>query len=91
MVKAGKIKLDTIPTGFINSNGKHKIADYHLYADAHWGEKTQAWTASASRLSNEKWELICQAALSHVNNNLNDGKDDGMDTGGVDPRVFIKI
>ncbi|KAF8810239.1 hypothetical protein BYT27DRAFT_7209527 [Phlegmacium glaucopus] len=92
LLKLGKVKLET--NTITNGSGpgkKRKVADYHPYADAHWGDKTRSWVLSAKRLDAAKWDSIRTIAASYIDSTVSDNDEDGTDIGKADPRAQIDI
>ncbi|KIM37142.1 hypothetical protein M413DRAFT_13510 [Hebeloma cylindrosporum] len=92
LVKLGKVKLEMNAIADGSGPGKkRKVADYHPYADAHWGDKTRSWVLSAKRLDARKWNSIRAVAASYMDSTVSDDDEDGTDIGKVDPRAQIDI
>ena len=86
-MKLGKVKLET--NTIVDGSGprkKRKVADYHPYTDAHWGDKTRSWVLSAKRLDAAKWDSIRTVAKSYIDSTVSDD-----DIGKGDPRAQIDI
>ena len=89
-MKVGKVKLETNPIADGSGPGrKRKVADYHPYADAHWGDKTRSWVRSAKRLQVDvaKWDSIRTVAASYIDSTVSDEDEDedGTDIGKAPP------
>lgn len=91
-MKLKKVKLETNTVADGSGPGKkRKVADYHPYADAHWGDKTRSWVLSTKRLDAAKWDSIRTVAASYIDSTVSDNDEDGTDVGKGDPRAQIDI
>ena len=57
-----------------------------------WGTKTRGWASSTSRLDENKWKTILQAAIEKMDlSGVDEFEGDVEEGGGLDPRAFIEL